>query len=158
MKNSIEYHNKVINQINKTISIITEQSDDERKDDVEGIRNDISYLRSLLYDINKSDLINFKKIWISFDGEYELELPRYGLRSFDRSLKGNMYFKVLGGTNKYIDIQTNSFPDGFKIRLGYTTLDTGTRQREDSFLVYTEGNKILKGDATKITYQINKKK
>jgi hypothetical protein len=30
MKNSIEYHNKVINQINQTISILTEQSDDER--------------------------------------------------------------------------------------------------------------------------------
>ena len=97
------------------------------------------------------------KIYIKFDNDYELELPEYGYRTFDRTLKGVMYFTVLGGTDYYIDISTNSFPERFKIRLEYKTLDEFKRQRGDAYLIYSETDRVLEGKKTKVTYEITKK-
>jgi hypothetical protein len=157
MKNSIEYHNKVINQINQTISILTEQSDDERKSDVNQIRSDIEDIRSMIYDLKTSSSIDFSRITLDFYNEYELSLPKYGLESFDRSLKGEMYFSVLGGNDDYIDIKTNSFPISFRIRLYYETLKTMKRQYGKAFLIYKSGTERLEGEETEIIFKIIKK-
>ena len=95
MKNTINHHNKIIQDINKTIYYLVEQSDEERRSDVSSIRSDILDLRDLLYSNDKTD-IGFSKIRIRFFGEYKLKLPKYGIESFDRTLKGEMFFKVLG--------------------------------------------------------------
>ena len=117
MENSIEKYINTIKDINFTINSLFEQSDIEKKRDIDELRSEIEYLKSL---ISTKDF-DFGKIYIKFDNDYELELPKYGYRTFDRTLKGVMYFTVLGGTDYYIDIATNSFPERFKIRLEYKT-------------------------------------
>ena len=153
MENSIEKYINTIKDINLTINSLFEQSDIEKKRDIDELRSEIEYLKSL---ISKKDF-DFQKIYIKFDGEYELELPEYGYRTFDRTLKGVMYFMVLGGTDYYIDIATNSLPERFKIRLEYNTLDEFKRQRVDAYLIYSETGRVLEGEKTKITYEITKK-
>ena len=156
MKNTINHHNKIVRDINKTIYNLVEQSDEERRSDVSNIRSDIQSLRDLLYGEN-SDGVNFSKIRIRFFDEYELKLPKYGIESFDRTLKGEMYFKVVGGGNGFIDIKTNSFPDTFRIRLFYSTLDELKNQKGDAYLVYRRGTQYMEGDETKIQFKIIKK-
>ena len=153
MENSIEKYINTIKDINITINSLFEQSDIEKKRDIDELRSEIEYLKSL---ISTKDF-DFGKIYIKFDNDYELELPKYGYRTFDRTLKGVMYFTVLGGTDYYIDIATNSFPERFKIRLEYKTLDEFKRQRGDAYLIYSETDRVLEGEKTKVTYEITKK-
>lgn len=156
MKNSLDYQNNIIKEINHTIFVLTEQSDEDNKKGIQKVLSDIADLRKLINKQKSFDL-DFSKIWIKFLGEYELKLPKYGLESFDRVLKDRMYFKVLGGTKNYIDIKTNSFPETFRIRLYYDTLDVYENQTKDAFLIYQRGSDYLKGDETKISYSIIKK-
>jgi len=156
MKKSIEYHTKLITDINQVISNIVEQSDSNKRSDITGIRSDISDIRRLLQQDSPSD-IGLSSIRIRFYGEYELKLPKYGVESFDRTLKGEMYFKVMGGNNDFLDIKTNSFSDYFKIRLYYSTLNTYKNQRGKAFLIYNRGTQKLVGEDTTIDFKIIKK-
>jgi hypothetical protein len=156
MKNSIEKYIDTIKDINLTINYLFEQSDDGIKSDIDEIKDEISYLRNLFYEKQKIN-IDFDKITIRFLGEYELKLPKYGVESFDRTLKGEMYFKVLGGSKKYIDIKTNSFPNTFKIRLFYKTLKEYTTQTEEGYLIYERGTEFLVGEEVKMNFIIIKK-
>ena len=63
MKNTVNYQNKIIQDINKTIYRLMEQSDEERRSDVASIRSDIQSLRDLLYGSDNNG-INFSKIRI----------------------------------------------------------------------------------------------
>jgi hypothetical protein len=155
MEKTIEYYNNLISEITDTISTIVEVSDEEKRRDIDSLRQDIAYIRSLLYDTPNQ--IDFKKIRIRFYGEYELRLPKYGVEEFDRTLKGEMYFKVIGGNDEFIDIKTNSFPDSFRIRLKYKTLKELTDQVGYAFLIYSRGSERLVGDETKIDFRIIKK-
>ncbi len=155
MENSLKKYINTINDINLTIETICEQSDEKIKSDIDELRDDISYLRNLFYEKQKS--FDFQKIIIRFLGDYELTLPKYGIESFDRNLKGEMYFTVIGGNNQYMDIKTNSFPDTFKIRLYYDTLVEYKNQTGDAFLIYERGTQYLKGEETKINFTIIKK-
>jgi hypothetical protein len=154
MKNSIQNFTEIVEDINTIISILLEQSDSEKKKDVEDIRKEISDLRKLLQSKDSGQSLGFSKIRIRFDGEYELKLPKYGLETFNRNLKGEMYFSVLGGTDEYMDIKTSSFPDTFRIRLFYTTLDVYKNQVGDAYLIYSRGTERLEGDETKVKYKI----
>ena len=156
MKNTINHHNKIIQDINKTIYYLVEQSDEERRSDVSSIRSDILDLRDLLYANDKTD-IGFSKIRIRFFGDYELKLPKYGVESFDRTLKGDMYFSVLGGNDVYMDIKTSSFPETFRIRLEYQTLREYENQYGVGYLIYNRGTQRLEGEDTKIYFKILKK-
>ena len=156
MKNTINHHNKIIQDINKTIYYLVEQSDEERRSDVSSIRSDILDLRDLLYANDKTD-IGFSKIRIRFFGEYELKLPKYGIESFDRTLKGEMFFKVLGSGDGFIDIRTSSFPDSFRIRLYYNTLVEYKIQKGEGYLIYRRGTQHMEGEETKLQFKIIKK-
>jgi hypothetical protein len=68
-----------------------------------------------------------------------------------------MYFSVLGGSDDYIDIKTNSFPESFRIRLYYETLKTMKRQYGKAFLIYKSGTERLEGEETEIIFEIIKK-
>lgn len=76
---------------------------------------------------------------------------------FDRTLKGEMYFSVLGGTKDYIDIKTSSFPNSFKIRLEYETLRELVWQNGYGKLIYESGSQFLVADENKIYFKIIKK-
>jgi hypothetical protein len=154
MKNSIQNFTEAVEDINAMISILLEQSDSEKKKDVEDIRKEISDLRKLIQSKNSGQSLGFSKIRIRFDGEYELKLPKYGLETFNRNLKGEMYFSVLGGTDEYMDIKTSSFPDTFKIRLDYQTLDVYKNQVGDAYLIYNRGTEKLVGEEIKVKYKI----
>ena len=155
MDNSIKYHHKLIDEINETISNILEQTDEEKKADIESIRKDILYIRDRLSQKNSS--LGFSKIRIRFDGEYNLALPRYGVETFDRNLKGEMYFSVVGGNDDYMDLRTRSMPDTFKIRLHYKTLKEYENQRGYGYLIYQRGREALEGQDTKMVFKIIKK-
>jgi hypothetical protein len=157
MKNTINYHNKIIQDINKTIYHLVEQSDKERQSDVTSIRSDIIDLRDLLFKKNNSTDIGFSKIRIKFFNEYELKLPKYGVESFDRTLKGEMYFNVLGSGDGFIDIRTSSFPNSFRIRLFYNTLEEYKAQKGEGYLIYRRGTQYMEGDETKLLFKIIKK-
>ena len=156
MENSLKKYINIINDINLTINTLCEQSDEKIKSDIDELRDEISYLRNLFYEKQNTGF-DFKKITIRFLGEYELTLPKYGVESFDRTLKGEMFFKVIGGNSEYMDIKTNSFPDTFKIRLHYDTLEEYKKQRGDAFLIYQRGTQYLEGEETKINFTILKK-
>ena len=155
MDNSINKQHKIINEINSSISKLLEQTDEKRQKDVDGIRFDIDYLRSLLY--SSKDGLDFNTIRIRFEGDYELKLPKYGVESFDRTLKGDMYFSVLGGNDVYMDIKTSSFPETFRIRLEYQTLREYENQYGVGYLIYNRGTQKLEGEETKIYFKILKK-
>lgn len=155
MNNSINKQHKIIDEINNSIIKLLEQTDAERKKDVESVRSDIQYLRSLLYNTNFD--LGFNKITLEFYDDYELTLPKYGVESFDRTLKGEMYFSVLGGTKDYIDIKTSSFPNSFKIRLEYETLRELVWQNGYGKLIYESGSQFLVADENKIYFKIIKK-
>lgn len=155
MKDPIEYHSELVNGINKTINNLLEQSDSQRRKDVSDLRKDIEYIRNRLSQSYSSEF-PYNSIRIRFDNEYELKLPKYGLEPFDRKLKGEMYFSVIGGTDEYMDIKTTSFPKTFKIRLYYKTLETYVKQHGKSFLIYESGKNKLKGDEISIIFKILK--
>ena len=155
MKSPIEYHGSLINDINKTIEFLLEDSDSKRKQDISNIRDEINNLRELL---RQSYVGNFpyNSIRIKFNDVYELKLPKYGIESFDRKLKGEMYFTILGGNDEFMDISTTSFPKTFKIRLYYKTLELFKTQSGKSFLIYERGRENLEGEKTKIDFKIVK--
>ena len=123
MKSNINRIHQVIEDLNIEIDLLMEQSflstdDDTKKDDVNSIRKDIEYLRSQLYNNNNIDkTLGFKKVTIRFDGTYQLKLPKYGIEEFDRVLKGDMYFSVVGGNESYLELRTSSMPVSFRIIL-----------------------------------------
>lgn len=156
MKNSVENFHKIVDDLNTTISILIENDDvdnKQRKRDVDDIRKDIQQIRDMLVK-QEAGSIGISKIRIRFDGEYELKLPKYGIEKFDRNLKGDMYFSVLGGNDEYIDMKTKSFPDYFRIRLKYKTLEQRVSQRGEAYLVYRRGSDYMEGDETKMTFEI----
>lgn len=154
MKNSIQDFTETIEDINKIISILLEQSDSEKKKDVDDIRKEISDLRKLIQSKDSGNSLGFSKITILFSEEYILNLPKYGLDIFNRTLKGTMYFSILGGTDEYMDIITNSFPDTFKIRLYYKTLKIYVPQENDAYLIYSRGTEKLVGEKIKVKFEI----
>jgi hypothetical protein len=154
MKNSIENFTLMIEDVNKMISILLEQSDAEKRKDIEGIRNDIANLRNLLQSKDSGGSLGFSKIRIRFDEEYELKLPKYGIETFNRTLKDEMYFSVIGGSDEFMDIKTKSFPDTFRIRLTYQTLESYKRQIGDAYLIYNRGTEKLEGEEIKVKYKI----
>ena len=155
MDNSINKQHKIIDEINSSISKLLEQTDKKKQKDVAGIRSDIDYLRTLLY--SSKDGFDFNTIRIRFEEDYELKLPKYGVESFDRTLKGDMYFSVLGGNDVYMDIKTSSFPETFRIRLEYQTLREYENQYGVGYLIYSRGTQRLEGEDTKIYFKILKK-
>jgi hypothetical protein len=78
------------------------------------------------------------------------------METFDRKLKGEMYFTILGGNNDFMDIATTSFPKTFRIRLYYKTLELFKTQSGKSFLLYERGREKLEGEKTKIDFKIVK--
>ncbi|MCF7867044.1 hypothetical protein K9M18_06455 [Candidatus Woesearchaeota archaeon] len=157
MKNSIENFTTIIEDVNDIISTLLEQSDAEKKKDVKSIRKEISDLKKLIRNKDSESSFDFSRIRLRFDGEYELQLPKYGVETFNRKLKGEMYFTVLGGTDEYMDIKTTSFPNTFRIRLTYKTLEELKNQTGKAFLIYRRGREKLKGEETNVTYKILKK-
>ncbi len=151
----IEYYNNLVKSIDRDITILLEQTkDDKLRQDISGMRSDIDQLWRDIRGYGAGNNFNYNYIEIDFNGEYELSLPKYGVESFDRKLKGLMYFKILDGTDNYIDIQTNSFPESFRIRLYYKTLSTSKTQRNKAFLIYRKGNERLTGEKEIIEYKI----
>lgn len=92
---------------------------------------------------------------IEFDGEYELDLPKYGAEEFKRVLKGRMYFNIVGGSEegKYMYIQTNSFPDNFKIHLTYKSIETFEMNQGRCSLIYKD---VYSGNEEKVYFIIKK--
>jgi hypothetical protein len=155
MKDPIEYHSDLINELNNTIINLLEQSDPQRSEDITDIRREIEDLRKLL-GLSQTDNFPYKSIRIKFNSDYELKLPKYGIETFDRKLKGEMYFKILGGNDQFMDIATNSFPKTFKIRLYYKTLELFKSQNGKTFLIYERGREKLQGVETSIDFKIVK--
>jgi hypothetical protein len=157
MKNSIENFTNIIEDVNNIITLLLEESDAEKKKDVKSIRKEISDLKKLIRNKGSESSFDFTKIRLRFDSEYELKLPKYGLETFNRKLKGEMYFSVLEGTDEYMDIKTTSFPDTFRIRLTYKTLEELKNQTGKAILIYKRGREKLRGEETNVTYKILKK-
>jgi len=151
----IEYYNDLVKSIDRDITILLEQTkDDKLRQDISGMRSDIDQLWIDIRSYGAGNSFDYNYIEIDFNGVYELSLPKYGVKSFDRKLKGLMYFNILNGTDNYIDIQTNSFPESFRIRLFYKTLDTTKNQKNRAFLIYRKGNENLKGEEEIVEYKI----
>lgn len=155
MKDPIIYHSNLIKDLNETIQSLLEVSDAEKRSDIASIRRDIEDIKNRLNQNSGGDF-PYNKIRIRFENDYELKLPKYGLESFDRTLKGEMYFSILGGNDEYMDIKTNSFPETFRIRLYYKTLETYTKQKGKALLIYKRGREKLQGDETTIIFKIIK--
>ena len=163
MESNINRINQIVEDLNNEIDFLIEQSfsstdDDTKKDDISSIRKDIEYLRSKLYgDNNLKDTLGFRKITIRFDNEYQLKLPKYGIEEFDRVLKGDMYFSVVGGNESYLELRTSSMPPSFKIILYYETLREFKRQNGDAYLYYSRGRERLTGESESVSYKIIEK-
>ena len=115
----LNYHNKIIKTLND--DIIKLLPEDSRKRKLKKMYDEVQVLKKQVRGVPSKSL-GFSYVEIDFIGEYELKLPEYGIEEFDRKLKGGMYFKVVGGTNTYMDLRTSSMPKEFIIRLHYTTL------------------------------------
>ena len=167
---NIDGYNDLVKSIETDILVLLEQSrDSDLEQDIIDIRSDLEQdIIDIRSDIDQlwADIKGYGKgldggfsytyIEINFNREYELSLPKYGLETFDRKLKGLMYFNILGGNDHYMDLQTNSFPETFRIRLYYKTLDTLTQQKSKAFLIYERGRENLKGEEEKIEFKIRK--
>jgi len=156
---NIDGYNDLVKSIETNILVLLEQSrDSDLEQDIIGIRSDIDQLWADIKGYGKGldGGFSYTYIEINFNREYELSLPKYGLETFDRKLKGLMYFNILGGNDHYMDLQTNSFPETFRIRLYYKTLDTLTQQTSKAFLIYERGRENLKGEEEKIEFKIRK--
>ena len=156
---NINYYNDLVKSIEQGILVLLEQSrDSDLEKDIGSVKSDVDQLWSDIKGYGKGGdgSFDYTYIEIKFNREYELSLPKYGLETFDRKLKGLMYFNILGGNDHYMDIQTNSFPETFRIRLFYKTLDTMSNQTGKSFLIYKRGRENLKGKEENIEFRIKK--
>jgi len=156
---NIDYYNDLVKSIEKDILVLLERSRDSAlEQDIKSVKNDVDQLWADIKGYGKGgdDSFRYTYIEIDFNKEYELSLPKYGVEEFDRKLKGLMYFNILGGNDHYIDIQTNSFPETFRIRLRYKTLDTISNQTGKAFLLYKRGSEKLKGKEENIEFKIKK--
>jgi len=149
----IEYYNKLIKEINNNITLLLKESPSQSKQ----LRKMYDEVQELKRSLRKNSL-GFSYIEIDFDGEFELQLPKYGIENFDRKLKGLMYFKVVNSNNNYMDLRTSSMPKTFVIRLYYSTLKDFKKQREKGLLIYRRGREKLIGPEESINYSIRKKK
>jgi len=145
---NIEYHNHIIELIKKNIdySLNETMSDTERKEyhsELKSMRNDIISIRKSIQG-DSDENFPYNSVEIDFEGEYVLEIPKYGLEEFHRTLKGWMYFKVVGGSinsngGGWMNIRTKSMSNDFKIRLNVKTFETGKRNRGSAYIIYKNG-------------------
>lgn len=155
MFNSLEKYIKSIDEVNQKINLLIKEDDVDKKD-IDYIRSEINYLRNLIR--SKSEIyFDFDKIRIDFRDETLLDLPSYGVGNEDRTLKGKMYFNVVGGTKKYLDLRTTSLPKSFLIRLTYETLEPKEKQKGYGYLVFESGSQYLEGKEILIRYEIIEK-
>ena len=71
---------------------------------------------------------------------------------FERELKGDMYFDVVGGnrTLGYLDMKTRSFPNTLAVRLLFNRdLKVNQETYYDVFLVYESNGNFLSPDVKK---------
>ena len=151
----IEYQNSIIKEINENINnLIPETS---RKKKLKKMYDEVQVLKKQVRSVSSKSL-GFSYIEIDFSGEYELKLPDYGIEEFDRKLKNDMYFRVVGGTGSYMDLRTSSMPKEFIIRLYYNTLKEFKKQNGKGLLIYKRGREKSYGPDQTIAYTIRKKK
>jgi hypothetical protein len=169
-------YNQIINEINRYIDLLLfeqdnqeDNSDDDNvvsykedildvKSDIEKLRADIErYKKSLMGD-DDSYSFPYKRCRIEFKEKYELELPEYGLEDIKRTLEGEMYFNIVGGSvvDKTIYLQTTSLRESnFEIKISdFKKFKTFSKQKGDANLIYKrryEGEKVeIKFEFTKL--------
>lgn len=149
--NKINQYNGIIGDINTQIRNILNE---DIGDDILELRREIKKLQ------NRFDIPNkiFKYVEIEFKEKYELDLPKYGIESFNRNLVGRMYFTVdnVNEELKYIDVRTSSFPDSFRLRIFYLYLEIGKKQSGKGQLIYKSGSKKSEGPKESIMFEIKK--
>ncbi len=151
-------YNEIINYMNNYIDLLLEQNYSQEKSEILDIKSEIEGLRDEIYDYyNTSNLdVSFPYTFcrIVFDGEYELELPKYGLKKINRTLKGEMFFDIIGGSieKNTIFLKTTSLENtSFEIKLtNFDTFELFKRQIGYANLVY---NKIYEGNEEKIKFK-----
>jgi len=159
-------HNQIINEINRYIDLLLFEQDSHKEDildvksDIEKLRADIEKYKKSLSRGGDDDSYSFpyKRCRIEFKEKYELELPEYGLEDIKRTLEGEMYFNIIGGSvvDKTIYLQTTSLRESnFEIKISdFKKFKTFSKQKGDANLIYKrryEGEKVeIKFEFTKL--------
>ena len=164
-------YNQIINEINRYIDLLLfeqdnqeDNSDDDNvvshKEDILDVKSDIEKYKKSLYRGSDDDSYSFpyKRCRIEFKEKYELELPEYGLEDIKRTLEGEMYFNIVGGSvvDKTIYLQTTSLRESnFEIKISdFNNFKIFYKQKGDANLIYKrryEGEKVeIKFEFTKL--------
>lgn len=141
-----------INLMNECIDLLLkEQTEEDIADGILQLQKDIERIKQKL----TGGDFPYSYCEIYFDGEYELDLPKYGAEEFKRVLKGRMYFNITGGSEKgkYMYLQTNSFPEHFKIKLTFKNLEVFDKNSGKSNLVYKD---VYSGDEETVYFEFKK--
>lgn len=150
---NLNKHQSTINLINEYVDLLLKEqkTKEDIAVDIEQLQKDIARIKRKL----TGGDYPYSYCEITFDGEYELDLPKYGAEEFKRVLKGRMYFTIIGGSEegKYMYIQTNSFPDNFKIKLTYKSIETFKMNQGKGNLIYKD---VYSGNEETIYFTINK--
>ncbi len=137
---NLNKHQSTINLINEYVDLLLKEqkTKEDIAVDIEQLQKDIARIKRKL----TGGDYPYSYCEITFDGEYELDLPKYGAEEFKRVLKGRMFFDIIGGSEegKYMYIQTNSFPDNFKIPSGSDPGQTVMCKRKEGKYVKIEVN------------------
>jgi hypothetical protein len=163
----LNYINKLVENISKEIDLLlNEQFTKSEKKDVSKkitkLKTDVDDLKSKIQGLGYSSDFPYKRCEIYFDGEYELPIPEYGLEEEKRTLKGDMFFKVIGGDidNKKIYLKTRSMENTFfKILIkGFKSFETLKLQKGTALLLYKDDERFFENNEVDIIFEFNKLK
>jgi hypothetical protein len=161
--------NEVVNHINYLLTLTEDAAEDAAAKELNDknrsialtkVKTNLTDLESKVRGIEKkSKKRSYSNVKIKFFNEIKLSV-RSSSDKTTRTLKGDMYFTVVGETSNYIDIQTRNITKGVAIRLYFDKLQTLMDQHGKVQLVYSEngnfsGGVDRKSDEKDIKFRFN---
>jgi hypothetical protein len=154
---------EMVNHVNYLLTLTEDDDEEKKKKEQKRIKNLDDKIHDLNVRLNKLDAISkapAKKVKIKFFSETKLSV-RSGSDKTERTLRGDMYFDVVGSGSGYLDLQTRNITKGVAIRLHYSKLEPLLEQHGKVELVYNSKENFSdierrSKDTTDIMFKFNK--
>jgi len=158
----LNYINKLIENISNEIDfLLNEQFTKSEKKDISKkitkLKLDVEDLKNKIRNFDSESDFPYKRCEIRFYGEYELPIPEYGLDEEKRTLKGEMFFKIIGGSidDKKLYLKTTSMENNsFKILIkDFKSFETHLYLNGTALLLFKDDERLFKNNEVDIVFE-----
>ena len=143
---NIDKYLKIIETLNSDVDILISERAETPSEKIalNKIESDINKISNWIKSKTKKE---YNKIEITFPKEVKLS-KRAKSEKIERTLKGDMYFKVISGNDDlgFINVKTTSFPHNLALRIYYHKLKLRQQSNYDVALIYNRQGNFLGGN------------